>query len=143
MADAVLAVKLNELDQKIGKLYGRIEIAGSSDHAQIRREAESLSIECMENKLAMRKKLKLSKARVLKRYSEVYDELEEIIGRAETELGLSETADTEDSLSADERILFAEYSLDFAMQAADHALLTALEAIDALMTEEEEEGGNR
>lgn len=143
MADAVLAVKLNELDQKIGKLYGRIEIASFSDHEQIRREAESLGIECMENKLALRKKLKLSKARVLKGFSDAYDELEEIIGRAETELGLSGTAAAEDALSADERILFAEYSLDFAMQAADHALLTALEAIDAQMTEEEKEGGNR
>lgn len=31
----------------------------------------------------------------------------------------------------DEKILLAKYTLDFAMQAADHALLCALEAIQS------------
>ena len=45
-------------------------------------------------------------------------------------------------MSAEEKILYAEYALDFAMQAANHALLISLEAMDAQMEQQEKEEGN-
>ena len=43
------------------------------------------------------------------------------------------------ALSAEEKALLAEYALDFAMQAANRALLISLEAIDAELTQQEKE----
>ena len=40
--------------------------------------------------------------------------------------------------AAEARILLAEYALDFAVQAANHALLLSMEAIDAQATSPEE-----
>ena len=45
-----------------------------------------------------------------------------------------------DTYSAEEKVLLAEYALDFAMQAADNALLISLKAMDAQMTLLEKEG---
>ena len=42
--------------------------------------------------------------------------------------------------SAEEKILTAEYALDFAVQAVNRALLVSLEAIEAQRLEEEKEG---
>ena len=41
--------------------------------------------------------------------------------------------------AAEEKTLLAEYALDFAMQAADHAILLSMEAIDAQLSETEPE----
>ena len=45
----------------------------------------------------------------------------------------------EESFPADEKIMFAEYALDFAMQAVNHALLVSMEALDAYMSQQEEQ----
>ena len=43
------------------------------------------------------------------------------------------------SSAAEEKILLAEYALDFAVQTANRALLLAMEAIDAQQTGRQEE----
>ena len=139
MADGILAVKLNELDQQIGRIYARIEAVGTADHERIREELKALNAELEESERILRKKMKYSKAGVVARFSEAYDELSSKIKQAETDLGITADGGREGGLSADEKILYAEYSLDFAMQAVDHALLISLEAIDDVMTEEESE----
>ena len=47
------------------------------------------------------------------------------------QLGISFTEETTKELSAENKILLAEYFLDFAMQASNYALLMSLEAIHA------------
>ena len=55
------------------------------------------------------------------------------------ETGKSVGGKWRNELSAEEKILLAEYALDFALQAANHALLISMEAIKAQMAEQEQE----
>ena len=45
----------------------------------------------------------------------------------------------EEQAAAEEKILLAEYALDFAIYAADHALLISMEAIEAQLSQQEKE----
>ena len=54
-----------------------------------------------------------------------------MIQEVQQQLGISFAEEQISELSAENKILMAEYLLDFAMLAADHALLTSLEAIKA------------
>ena len=148
MADVALQVKIDELDKKVEGIYGRIGLIGKADHAQIKEELAKLKSECMENETAMREKLKGSKSAVAQRICAAFEEVEAAVHKAEEDLeGACGTAVPDGgaqagrarALCADEMIMFAEYSLDFAMQSASRALLRAFEAIDAQMTEEERE----
>lgn len=49
------------------------------------------------------------------------------------------TEECSGSIPVEEKILLAEYALDFAMQVSNHALLIAMEAIDAQMTQQEKD----
>ena len=84
--------------------------------------------ECAEEELTLRKNLLFSKTPCVSLTAKAYEEIELIIQRAKKE-----------DFSAEEKILLAEYALDFAMQAADRALLSSLKAIDAQMTQQEQD----
>ena len=137
MADGMLSVKLAELDQRVGKIYSRIELLRTAEHGRIQEELAQLKKECEENEIALGKKIKFSKSPVIVKFAESYDELKEIIMRTEDELGLAGAREPAVQLDTEQKILFAEYSLDFAMRSADRALLAAYEAIDAQMADEE------
>lgn len=77
--------------------------------------------ECAEEELTFRKNLQFSKAPCVSLTAKAYEEIELIIQRAKKE------------------DFSAEYALDFAMQAADRALLSSLKAIDAQMTQQEQD----
>ena len=139
MAHEILSVKLYELDKKLGQVHSRIRISESASLAQIRAEAEALRNECRENELTLRNRLQLSKAGSVSKLAEAYSEVEQIVQNAKARIGCPSAGDWKDKLSVEEKILFAEYALDFAMQAANRALLISLEAIDASMTQQEKE----
>ena len=142
MAHEILSVKLYELDKKIGHVHTRIQMSESASHEQIRAEAEALRNECRENELTLRNKLQFSKAGAVTRLSEAYSEVEKIIQRVKEQSGNSSLSNWKNELCVEDKILLAEYALDFAMQAANHALLISLEAIDAQMTQQEREEKN-
>lgn len=138
MAHEILSVKLYELDKKLGQVHSRIRISESASLAQIRAEAEALRNECRENELT-RNRLQFSKAGSVSKLAEAYSEVEQIVQNAKARIGCPSAGDWKDKLSVEEKILFAEYALDFAMQAANRALLISLEAIDTSMTQQEKE----
>ena len=132
MAHEILAVKMYELDQKICRLHSRIRMGETADHAQIRTEIAALRDECTETALTLQEMLRCSRACAVADLAGTYAEIERIIQTSKEKL--AEHAAMRD---AEERILYAEYGLDFAIQAANHALLFAMEALDAEMTQEE------
>lgn len=134
MANEIFSIKMYELDQKIGRLRSRIEIIESSDHDRIRSEISGLRGECAENRAELVSRMKYSKNRRVAVLSESYEEMEQMIKNAMDKL---EHGGENEAFSADERILLAEYTLDFAMQAVNHALLVSMEALDAYMSQEE------
>lgn len=143
MAHEILSVKLYELDKKLGQVHSRIQMSESANHTQIRAEVEALKKECAESELTLRNKLKFSKAGMVAELAESYSEVEQIIHKVKEKIGTPAAGQWNDEFSVEEKILFAEYALDFAMQAANHALLISMEALDAQMTQQEKEEGVR
>ena len=139
MAHEILSVKLYELEKKIEQLCGRIQISESASHDRIKAETETLRRECAENALILRNRLMFSKASAVAKLSEAYVRVEQIIKKTKEEIGNSMTEECSGSIPVEEKILLAEYSLDFAMQVSNHALLIAMEAIDAQMTQQEKD----
>jgi hypothetical protein len=71
--------------------------------------------------------------------AESYGEIEKSIKTAVARMENADGKESEESFPADEKIMFAEYALDFAMQAVNHALLVSMEALDAYMSQQEEQ----
>ena len=139
MSHEILSVKLYELDKKIGQLHSRIAYHETADYAEVKSEVDALRRECRENAMTLRHQLKFSRAPLASRLAEAFDEVEQIITKVKKETGKSVGGKWRNELSAEEKILLAEYALDFALQAANHALLISMEAIKAQMAEQEQE----
>ena len=124
MAHELLSVKLCELDEKFERLHSRSQLSQTSDKSSLQKETQLVRRECEEEELILRRRLKFSKSEMAGKLSEVYEKMEETVqsARKEVESG-------QGTLSPEEWLLLAEYSLDFAKQAADRALLISLEAI--------------
>ncbi len=72
--------------------------------------------------------------------SKTYGEIERIIQKAKAELGAQAAGQCGPDFETEEKILLAEYALDFALQAANRALLLSMEAIEAQLSDQEKEG---
>lgn len=68
-------------------------------------------------------RLRHSRAHQVGEIADAFEEIREIVRRVQTEVRRG------DESGEEMQLLFAEYAMDFAMQAARHALLVALEAI--------------
>lgn len=137
MAHEILSVKLYEMDKEFAKLHSRIELSDKANLTEIRDEIKSLEKECRERKVVLRKQLKYSRSPRVQQISAAYDEIEEIIRK--TQDGIFETVSGQwtEEMTKEEMALLAEYSLDFAVQAANDALLVSMEAIQMQMEGEE------
>ena len=139
MAHEILSVKLYELDQKIGLMHSRIQLSETASHDQIKNEVANLRKECDENALTLRNKLKFSRAGRVVKLSEAYGKVEQIIEKVKSEFPSPKSERWNEELSVEEKLLLAEYALDFAVQVANHALLISMEAIEAQMTKQEKD----
>lgn len=139
MSNEILSIKLYELDKKIGQLHSRIRLSESAEHESINEQISALRKECTENEAVLCDRLRYSKAGVVSRLGEAYTEIVRIIKETKETFCSSGGEKGSDDFSVEEKILFAEYSLDFAMQAANHALLASMEALDAQMRQQEQE----
>ena len=141
MAHEILTVKLHELDEKINALYSRIRLSEEAAGGELSDEIEKLKKECDEEELSLRDKVRFSKARVMGRFEEKYGSLDEAANKAKQymEEYFSESADPEDE--AEDRLLMAEFYLDFAVHISNRALLVSLEAIDAQLAAEDQGSG--
>ena len=142
MPHEILSVKLCELDETLARLHSRIQLSETAGQARIRAEVVSLRDECMEAELALRNKLQYSRANVLAWLSEFYQDAERLIQQAKEKLEHSSANGRVGTLTVEEKLLLAEYSLDFAVQAANRALLTSLEAIEAQLAQQEKKERN-
>lgn len=138
MAHEILSVKLCELEDQLARLLSRIQLSEAADPAALKRDLEALRHEYAENALALQTKLELSRAGAATAIARTYAEVRQALARGQAALQapLPEGAPAE--AAAEARILLAEYALDFAVQAANHALLLSMEAIDAQATSPEE-----
>ena len=131
MAHELLSVKLCELDEKLGRLHSRIQFSQTSDRDSLAKETQLVRRECEEEQQSLSRKLKFSRSEMAGRISRLYEKVEETVRGARNEM-----ENGRDRISPEEWLLLAEYSLDFASQAVDRALLISLEAIGKQAEEE-------
>lgn len=139
MAHEILAVKLCELEEQLSRLSGRIQLAETARKDQIQQEMEALARECAETELALQKKLQRSRAEMVATLSDGYERIGEILQETKAALQAQATKRGAPDDAVEEKILLAEYGLDFAVQAANRALLLAMEAIYAQLKQQEPE----
>ena len=120
MAHEILSVKLCELEEQLSRLSGRIHLSETAGHDQLRREIRALSKECEETEWT-------------------YGAIEQLIQKTKSELETQAAGREGGEAAAEEKILLAEYALDFALEAANRALLLSMEAIDTQLTSQEQE----
>ena len=131
MTNDIFSVKLYEMDKAIGQIHSRVEQGEKDSPEQLAEDIRVLRNECRENRENLHNKMKYSKAKLVGRISEAYERVDQVIQEVQQQLGISFAEEQISELSAENKILMAEYLLDFAMLAADHALLTSLEVIKA------------
>ena len=141
MAHEILSVKLHEMDNKISRIYSRIQMSESVSHETLSQETAALRQECAENDEMLRTRIKFSKNKAVAASAEIYEQIENLARQAQENI-LQQEDEAIEYADTERKLLFAEYSLDFAMQAVDHALLISLEAIDDVMTQEEREANH-
>lgn len=138
MAHEILSIKLCELEDQLARLLSRIQLSETAGAAGLGAEIDALRHEYAENALALQAKLDLSRAEIVSTIAHTYADVQRALaqGRDALQAPLSEGAPAE--AEAEARILLAEYALDFAVQAANHALLLSMEAIEGQATSPEE-----
>ena len=137
MAHEILSVKLCELEDQLSRISSRIHLSETGGHDQLQQEIKMLSKECTETKLTLQKKLRLSRAKIVANVASTYGEIENIIHATQTQIKMQSDCRNDLNKIVEDKILIAEYALDFAALAANRALLLSMEAIDAQLIEEE------
>ena len=132
MAHPILSVKMYELDKKLEQTHSRIQFAETMDTERLHQQIQNLRQECAESRITLENRLHYSKTGCVTRLANVFDQVEAAVEK-------SEQLNANFLPSAEEKILTAEYALDFAVQAVNRALLVSLEAIEAQRLEEEKE----
>ena len=140
MAHEILAVKLCQLDDRMEKLHSRIRISEFMSRDRLRQEIAALRRECAETDEALRENLRRSKAPLASVLAQSCGRIEQTLQETGDRLRAREPEYPDPESAAEEKTLLAEYALDFAQCAADRALLLALEAIDAQLLWQQEEG---
>lgn len=131
MAHEIFSAKLGELDEKFSALHRRIQKSEELRIETLEEDIRLLEKECEAERLTIRSYMRDSRARTAELLLEAYDEIEEVLRDTKEEIGGILTAGEEGEMSAENLTLLAEYMLDFALQAANGALLISLKAIQA------------
>ena len=138
MAHEILSVKLCQLDERMERLHSRIHISETACQSRLQQEIDALAEECDQAEATLRESLARSKSGVASVLSQGYDQVGQVIRSTKDRLQSIATANPDQEAAVEEKILLAEYALDFAHQAADRALLLCMDAINAQMFQQEE-----
>ena len=137
MAHEILSIKLCQLEERVERLHSRIHLSETADRPRLRREMEQLEQECLTYEAALREQLQHSRSGLVSILSRGYGRMEQIIQTSRDQLQAMARDNPDPEAAVEEKLLLAEYALDFAHQAADRALLFSMEAIDAQLQQQE------
>ena len=143
MAHGILTVKLCQLSERLDRLHRRVLLSETADRGHLQQEIHTLRRECAQTDAMLGEELLRSKAAVAAVLAQSYAQIRQALTKAEHQFAAPREGCPMAEAEAENKILLAEYALDFAQQAADRALLAALEAIDAQQVLEQQEGSTR
>ena len=120
MEQDMLAGKLAEVDAQLAGVHAKLQSAAQMESAELDAAIAQTREETEQCAHALAERLRHSRAHQI---ADAFEEIRKIVRRVQTEVRRG------DESGEEMQLLFAEYAMDFAMQAARHALLVALEAI--------------
>lgn len=139
--EGMFAVKLYELERQYGRMQSRLRLCQQDDHQKIRQELQHVTEEYQEEELLLKQNVENSRSPAVSALSaaqlEYSRRAKEIFDR-ELPVYLREESETDRERQAEASALYAEYAIDFAVQAMQYALMSTLKAIDVEMDTEEE-----
>lgn len=139
MQRSFLTVKLHELEQQQRRLWTRIRMCQKEDLKELKREIEEIQTECEAEDALLKQSVENARSRAVTALAQAqlsYDRnLEEILEKTLPESMHGKSSYTEEKAEAD--MLYAEYSIDFAIRASRNALKAALTAVEAELEFEE------
>lgn len=138
MGQEILSVKLGQLEEQLDRLHNRIRIGQTSGHSQLRQEIEDLKRECDETRNDLLENLQKSRSPLVSVLAQSYAQVEAIVQESKDHLQLMAQDSPDEETILEEKILLAEYALDFAHQAANRVLLLSLDAIDIQLLRQQE-----
>lgn len=138
MGQEILSVKLGQLEEQLDRLHNRIRIGQTSCYSQLRQEIEDLKRECDETRNDLLENLQKSRSPLVSVLAQSYAQVEAIVQESKDHLQLMAQDSPDEETILEEKILLAEYALDFAHQAANRALLLSLDAIDIQLLRQQE-----
>ena len=118
MEQDMLAGKLAEVDAQLAGVHAKLQSAAQMESTELNSAIAQTREETAQCAHALAERLRHSRAHQVGEIADAFEEIRKIVSRVQTEESGEEM-----------QLLFAEYAMDFAMQAARHALLVALEAI--------------
>ena len=111
MEQDVLAGKLAEVDAQLAGVHAKLQSAAQMESAELDAAIAQTREETAQCAHALAERLRHSRAHQVREIADAFE------------------VRRDDESGEEMQLLFAEYAMDFAMQAARHALLVALEAI--------------
>lgn len=139
MGQEVLAVKLDELEEQFSRLRSRILLSESLSPDKLEQEAAALRRECRQEEERLQKQLRCSRAKSAALLADACRDVGRIARDTAAALRTQQLARGDPEAAAEEKILLAENALDFAVQAANRALLVSMEAAAAQQIRPEKE----
>ena len=138
MEHEILGVKLHQLDERVFRLHRRILASQSADPGRLDLEIDLLKAEYTQAESLLRETLLHSKSALARILAQSYQQTEQLIEDTTKQLQALGEHGPDPEAVTEEKLLLAEYALDFACQSADRALLLSLEAIRAQQPEHKE-----
>lgn len=131
----IFSAKLLELEKQYKKFQARLATCQQMDHDTVREEIRDMEREWQESEYMLRQSIIGCRSRAVGELADIQlDYLKRADDILENEMTdyMSEIEDRTER-KAEAMTLYAEFSVDFAVQAMNHALRSALKAIDAQM----------
>lgn len=134
LKEEIFAIKLYELEEQFGKMQSRLHICQKQDHSKIKQQLQDALDEYQENEHLLKKSVESSRSSVV---ASLADAQQEYLQRANEILEKQLAAQPALEDKAEATALYAEYAIDFAIQAMRNALIAAMKAIDVQIEIEE------
>lgn len=134
MSRGILSIKLYELEKSYGLMQSRLRLCQETDPEKLIHELQELKDEYEEKNYLLEQNAENSRspavAALSKEQVNFFKNAENIVKNKLPEYLRSEAPDDGEA-SAEAYSLYAEYAIDFAVQAMRYALISAIEAIEA------------
>ena len=136
----LFAAKIHDLECEYAKLQGRIKVLMESDEREIRQEIEKMQNDLRSDSFVLRERVEHAKLPAVAELADAqlsyYQDVRKILEAEQSEDAGEERSRIPES---EMRILYAEYSIDFAICSMKSAALAALLAVQAQKEQEKKE----